>query len=810
MARQFKLAERNGYKIMKLPMSWLSDYMDAEGITPKEYADRLTMTGSKVEGVESLGGEIDKVVVGKVLTCEDHPDSDHLHVCTVDAGTGEELQIVCGAPNVKAGQTVPVALHGSTLPGGIKIKKGKLRGVVSNGMICSHEELGISAGLLGYEPEYGILVLPDELKAGTDIKDVFGLNENVVEFEITSNRPDCFSVIGLARESALTFNREFNVKKPVFHEVSDNISDHISVEVKDREKCLRYCARMVKNVKIGPSPAWMRERLHACGVRPINNIVDITNYVLLEYGQPMHAFDLRDLADGKIIVRRAEDGEIIKTLDEQDRKLTADDLVIADGRRAVAIAGVMGGFNSEVKDDTTTVIFESATFDASSVRLTAQRVGLRTESSSRYEKGLDYNNTVPAVERACQLVEELGCGEVCSGMIDALGCVKEPVKIPFRPEKINKFLGTDIETDEMIRIFKALEIEVDTKSMTLTPPSFRPDLEGEADIAEEAARFFGYEKIPTTLLSGEATRGGKNAGQQLSDRISELLCAQGMYEIYTMTFISPSNFDKINLPADSELRNTVKIKNPLGEDTSVMRTTTIPSMLDILARNYNYRNASARLFELGKIFLPREGEKLPDEPVVITLGMYGENEDFFTLKGIAEELFAQLCISGVEFKAVKDNPAYHPGRAAEVFAGGRRLGVIGQLHPSVSRKYGIDVPCYAAELSFDAVKDAVNADVKYKPLPKFPAVTRDLAMLVDKAVPVAEIESIIKKSAGKLLEEIKLFDVYEGAQIPEGKKSVAYSAVFRAADRSLTGDEVQTVFDKIVKELAGKLNAQLR
>ena len=793
---------------MKLPMSWLSDYMDAEGITPKEYADRLTMTGSKVEGVENLGSEIDKVVAGRVLTCEDHPDSDHLHVCTVDAGTGEELQIVCGAPNVKAGITVPVALHGSTLPGGVKIKKGKLRGVVSNGMICSHDELGISEGLLGYEPEYGILILPDDIKPGTDIKDVFGLNENVVEFEITSNRPDCFSIIGLARESALTFGREFSVPKPEFTEAQDNIADHLSVEVLDKDKCLRYCARMVKNVKIGPSPAWMREHLHACGVRSINNIVDITNYVLLEYGQPMHAFDLRDLEDNKIIVRRAADGEVIKTLDEQDRKLTNDDLVIADGKRAVAIAGVMGGFNSEVKDDTATVIFESATFDAASVRLTAQRVGLRTEASSRYEKGLDYNNTVPAVERACQLVEQLGCGEVCSGMLDVVGNVKERITIPFRPDKINKFLGTDIDESEMLRYFKALGIEVD--NMTLIPPTFRPDLEGEADIAEEVARFHGYDKIPTTLLSGEATCGGKTPEQKLADKIGELLCAQGMNEIYTMTFISPSNFDKIGLSADSPLRNTVKIKNPLGEDTSVMRTSTIPSMLDILSRNYNYRNASARLFEQGKIFLPKEGEKLPDEPVVVTLGMYGADEDFFTLKGVVEELLEQLHINNASFTAVKDNPTYHPGRAAKVTANGTELGIIGQIHPSVSKKYGIDVPCYAAELSFDALKAAIDYDIKYSPLPKFPAVTRDIAMLVDRETPVAEIEAVIRRSAGKLLEDIKLFDVYEGEQIPEGKKSVAYSAVFRAADRSLTGDEVQEVFDKVLKNLASELDAQLR
>ncbi|MBR0469659.1 MAG: phenylalanine--tRNA ligase subunit beta, partial [Clostridia bacterium] len=600
--------------------SWLKDYMDID-VTPKEYSDVMTMSGSKVEGYESMGDSVQNVVTGKVLTCEDHPDSDHLHITTVDAGTGEILQIVCGAPNCKAGIIVPVALVGAELPGG-KIKKGKIRGVESSGMLCSHDELGITEDMLGYEPEYGILVLPEDTPIGKDIRDIFGMNETVVEFEITSNRPDCFSIIGLARESAATFGKKFTIPEVKFNENSENIADTISVEVQDKDKCKRYCARMVKNVKIAPSPSWMQQRLTACGVRPINNIVDITNYVLLEYGQPMHAFDLRDLEDNKIIVRRAEDGEVIKTLDEQDRQLTNNDLVIADGKRAVAIAGVMGGFNSEVKDDTTTVIFESATFDAASVRLTAQRVGLRTESSSRYEKGLDYNNTVPAVERACQLVEELGCGEVVGGMIDVMGNVKDMETLPFRPEKINAFLGTDIPTEDMVKIFNALEIAVDNDKMTVTPPSFRPDLEGEADIAEEVARFYGYDKIPTTLLSGEATCGMKNDRQKAQDAIGESLNAQGMYEIYTYTFVSPSIFDKLNIPADSDLRNVVKITNPLGEDTSVMRTTTIASMLEILARNYNYRNAAAKLYEIGKVFIPT-GEELPNEPYKITMGMYG-------------------------------------------------------------------------------------------------------------------------------------------------------------------------------------------
>lgn len=793
---------------MNLPMSWLNDYMDID-VTPKEYSDRLTMSGSKVEGFENMGESVQNVVAGKVLTCVDHPDSDHLHVCTVDAGTGEILQIVCGAPNVKAGIIAPIALVGAVLPGG-KIKKGKLRGVESCGMICSHDELGITEDMLGFTPEYGILILPDDTPVGKDIKDIFGMNETVVEFEITSNRPDCFSIIGLARETAATFNKKFTIPEVKFTENSENIADTISVEVLDKDKCKRYCARMVKNVKIAPSPSWMQERLRACGVRPINNIVDITNYVLLEYGQPMHAFDLRDLADNKITVRRAADGEVIKTLDEQDRTLTSNDLVIADGKRAVAVAGVMGGFNSEVKDDTTTVIFESATFDAASVRLTAQRIGLRTEASSRYEKGLDYNNTVPAVERACQLIEELGCGENVGGMIDVMGNVTDMETLPFRPEKINAFLGTDVSTEDMVKIFDALEIKTDLDKMTVTPPSFRPDLVGEADIAEEVARFYGYDKIPVTLLSGEATCGKKSARQQMQDSVNELLTAQGMYEIYTYTFTSPSVFDRLNIPSDSNLRNTVKISNPLGEDTSIMRTTTIASMLDILARNYNYRNPSARLFEVGKVFIPTEDGKLPDEPMKITMGMYGDNADFYDLKGICESLFNGLNVKGVKYEAVTDNPTFHPGRCAKVSAGGKTLGVIGEIHPSVMRKFGIETPVYVGELDFENTFLNSKTDIKFKELPKYPAVTRDIAMLVDKSVPVADIEAVIVKASGKTLESLALFDVYEGAQIPEGKKSVAYSAVYRALDRSLTGEEVQKVFDKVVRNLEGQLGAQLR
>lgn len=794
---------------MDLPMSWLGDYTDITGVTPKEYSDKMTMSGSKVEGVENLGRELDKVVVGKVLGCEDHPDSDHLHVCMVDVGEDEPIQIVCGAPNVAVGQKVPVALNGSTLPGGMKIKKGKLRGVMSNGMICSHDELGIEPSRLGYEPEYGILVLDETSEIGSDVKDLFGLNENVVEFEITSNRPDCFSIIGLARETAATFKKPFNVPVPTFNETDGDINDMISVSISDPEKCMRYCARAVKNVKIGPSPKWMRERLEACGVRAINNIVDITNYVLLEYGQPMHAFDIRDIAGGKINVRRANDGEVIKTLDEEDRTLTADDLVIADSDRAIAIAGVMGGFNSEIKDDTTTVVFESAMFDAASVRLTAQRVGLRTESSSRFEKGLDYTNTVPAIERACQLVEELGCGENVGGMIDVLGNVPESVSIKFRPEKINAFLGTDVSTEEMLEIFARLGIKADTDEMMLYPPSWRPDLLAEADIAEEVARFYGYDIIPTTLMTGATTCGIKTPEQKLESEISTILTSQGMYEIYTYNFQSPSVLDKLNIPADSELRNQVKISNPLGEDTSVMRTTMAGSMLDTLSRNYNYRTKSAKFFELGRVYIPNEKGQLPDEPRTLMMGMYGD-VDFFDIKGVCEEMFSELHIENVEYERLTDNPVYHPGRSAVIKVNGKTLGVIGEVHPSVLRNFEIGTKAYIGELDFMTIFNASNRDVKYTPLTKFPAVTRDFSIVVDASTPVAEIEKVMKKAGGKLLTKLELNDVYTGSQIPEGKKSVMYKAEFKAPDRSLTGEEADNLHAKIVKNLGNELGAELR
>lgn len=794
---------------MKVPMSWFNDYTNVDGIAPREYAEALTLTGSKVETVENMGADIQNVVTGKILEITEHPDSDHMVICKVDV-KDEILQIVTGAPNVKVGQIVPVAKNDSYLPGGVHIKTGKLRGVESFGMLCSHEELGLAESDLSWEPEYGILVLPEDTEVGMDIKDFFGLNEEVVEFEITSNRPDCFSVIGLARETAATFGKPFSVPTPTYNETSENIDDTISVTVENPDKCLRYTAKMIKNVKIGPSPAWMVHRLKAAGIRSINNIVDITNYILLEYGQPMHAFDLRHLSGGKIIVRSAEDGEVIKTLDEQDRTLNQNDLVIADAEKAVAIAGVMGGFNSEIEDDTTTVVFESATFDAVSVRLTAQKAGLRTEASSRYEKGLDVNNTIPAINRACQLVEELGCGEVVGGMIDVVGNVPAPTVLAFRPEKINAFLGIDISKEEMAGYLTTIDFKVDLDKMEITVPSFRPDVVAEADVAEEVARFYGYNKIPTTLISGEATKGSYSPLQKFRKDLSNMLTAQGMYEIYTFTFIGENEFDKLNLSPESPFRNAVKIRNPLGEDTSIMRTTMLASMLETLSYNYNRKNEEAKLFEISKTYIPTVAGELPNEPEKLAIGMYGKDIDFFDLKGALEEIIVGLNIKGITWAPLTTCPSLHPGRAASLMIGDKQIGILGQVHPTVCKNFQMDSTCFVAEIDILPLFESVDNDVKYKSLPKFPAAERDIAVLVDKTALVGDLEATIAKASGALLENIKLFDVYEGDRIPEDKKSVAFAISFRAADRSLTSEEVNKVFNKIVKDLQFKNNAQLR
>lgn len=789
---------------MKFPISWLNDYLDMSGISPKEYAHELTMSGSKVEGVENIGDSIQNVVVGKLNEVTDHPDSDHLKICQVDLGD-EVTQIVTGAQNIKTGDYVPVAKHGSTLPGGIKIKKGKLRGEVSNGMLCSFEELGLSQEDVPYAVADGILILDKPYPLGTDIKEIFGLDDDIVEFEITSNRPDCFSVIGLARETAATFGRECNIKTPVVNECGGNVNDIASVTVED-EDCLRYAARVIKNVKIGPSPKWMKDRLERSGIRSINNIVDITNYILLEYGQPMHAFNLSDLKDGAIVVRKAKEGEKIVTLDGEERQLDPSMLMICDKEKPICIAGVMGGENSEVREESTEILFECATFNGSNVRLTAKKLGLRTEASSRYEKGLDVNNIMPALDRACELVTLLGAGEVISGCIDVQNFKYTPNVIKFRPEKINSFLGTNIAKEEMVSILTKLNFEI--KGDDIIVPSFRPDVEAEADVAEEIARIYGYNKIESSALRGETTHGIKTPKQRLEDVAHNTLTSQGLYEIVTYSFTSPKVIAALNLN-DKNLEKEVEISNPLGEDTSVMRTTLLASVMNALSLNNNQRNQDAAIYEFANVYIPVDGEKLPDEHKNIAIGMYGDC-DFYTLKGVIENLIDAFNISDAEYVAETENTTFHPGRCANLAAQGKVIGTFGEVHPAVASNFGMSQRVYVAELDFNTLCQLHNEEKKYKKLPKYPAVSRDIAMLVDDEVTVGSIEKIISQCSGKILETIKLFDVYKGSQIPEGKKSVAYSVTYRAADRTLVDDEINSVFNKTVKRLETELGAQLR
>lgn len=790
---------------MKIPMSWLSDYTDMTGITPEQYNHALTMTGSKVEQVTNAGDEVQKVVTAKILSVDPHPDADKLKVCQVDTGT-ETIQIVTGADNVKPGQIIPVALDGAILPGGKKIKKGKLRGVESNGMMCSYEEIGMTKEDFP-DAEYGILILDDSLPLGKDIREVFGLNEHVVEFEITSNRPDCLSVIGLARETAVTFGRSFQLKQPEVKGAGGDINDLVKISVHDAETCKRYSAKAVKNVKIGPSPKWMADRLKACGIRAINNIVDITNYVLLEYGQPMHAFDLTFLEGGEINVRRAADGEKMTTLDGIDRTLDSSMLVICDAVKPVAVAGVMGGENSEVKDETKTILFESANFFGTSVRRTAKKLGLRTESSARYEKGLDPNNTEPALLRACELVEQLGCGEVVDGWIDIKGEIEPPRHLPFEPEKINRFLGCDISRADMEKTLQELGFFVGENEVIV--PSFRADVEGFADVAEEIARIYGYDKIPSTPLRGAQVEGVKTFPQKMEDLTRKLLTACGLYEIITFSFTNPNIFDKLYVEETSPLRNAVKITNPLGEENSIMRTTSIASMMETLARNSNFKADSARLFELARVYLPQEGELLPKEEQRVTIGMYG-GCGFYDLKGIIEALLEGLGISKCRYLPVKDNPSFHPGRTAGLYLAGEQIGILGQIHPQVCDNYGVSSEVYVAELNFDRLIAAATTERRYKPLPKYPAVVRDLALLVDETVLAADIEEIMKKKAKNLFAGLKLFDVYQGKQVPAGKKSMAYSLTLQSEEKTLTDEDVNAVVSDILATLEKKLGAQLR
>ncbi len=787
---------------MNLPLSWLKDYMNIDGIDNAAYMHGMTMSGSIVEGIENTAAEISNVVVGKILKVEKHPDADKLVVCQVDVGEDAPIQIVTGAPNVFEGAYVPVAKHKSTLPGGVKITKGKLRGVESYGMMCSTDELAMSD-----ERATGILILPDTMTIGEDIVKALDLDENIAEFEITSNRPDCMSIIGLARETAATFDRPINIPVPVCEGNSENVADMASVEIQNTELCSRFVARAVKNVKIAPSPGWMQKRLKACGIRAINNVVDITNYIMLEYGQPMHAYDLDNVEGKKIIVRNAKPDEQLETLDDQPRTLNSEMIVISDEKRAIGVAGVMGGANSEVTDTTTTVLFESACFNAALVRRGAKALGMRTDASALFEKGLDSENCLPAINRACQLMEELGAGEVVGGVIDVYPVGKEKTVLPFEPEKMNKFLGLDVSADEMKAILKKLDFKVEGDKVYV--PTFRADIEGMADVAEEIARIYGYDRIPTTMMKGEVVAGGKTPVQKLEDTVRTELTESGLYEIVTYSFIDPKENALVNIPEGDARCNMVRITNPLGEENSVMRTDLTSSMMKVLRTNYNRRNPEAALFEIGRIFNPVEGETLPCETQSLAIGMYGEY-DFYSLKGVVEQLLDRVGISNYDFAPCKDNPTYHPGRCAAVYIGGKLLGILGQIHPGVCANFKIDTEVYAAVLDFELIAANFTADRHYTALPKFPAVTRDIAVTVDKTVPVGDIVKIIKGQKSDIIEDCKLFDIYEGAQLGEGKKSVAYSITFRGADRTLTDDDVNPVTDKILKELESKLGAQLR
>jgi len=793
---------------MKLNRKWINEeFVDLSHVSDREYVEKLTVFGQKVETWERMDAEIKNVVVGKVVDIVRHENSDHMWVCQIDVGEEESVQIVTGAQNVKVGDMVPVAKHNSWLPGGVHITKGKLRGVKSNGMLCGLEELGLTQGDFPYAITDGIFIIEEPCEIGQDINTVIGNDDTIVDFEITNNRPDCYSIIGLARESAAAFGLPMRHHEPVVHgSDAGSIFEHLDVEVPATELCNRYSSRMVANVKIGPSPKWLRQRLRANGVRPINNIVDITNYVMLEYGQPMHAFDYRYVGSGKIVVREAEEGETLTTLDGNVRNLKPGMLVIADEHKPIGLAGIMGGENSEILDDTTTVVFESANFNGTSIRQTALALGMRTESSGKFEKNLDPMMTVPAVQRACELVELLGCGDVLDGIIDIINYVPSPKTLPLEPEKINHLLGTDISKEEMVKYLQLLELNVEGD--TIHVPSFRPDLNLMADIAEEVGRSYGYNEIPTTAFR-TSTQGGYAPEMKVEAKAGTLCRGLGYSEIITYSFVSPAIFDQIRLPQDSDLRNAMRIQNPLGEDTSIMRTIALPSMLEILGRNYSYHNKNVKLYELAKIYLPQEND-LPQEPKMLLLGAYGESVDFFTMKGELEAIFAGLRVQKSSYSAVSDNPSYHPGRCASVSVGGVHLGYLGQVHPTVAKNYGIDAEVYCCEISFTKLLEVLLSDATYAPLPKYPGVSRDISVICDEALTVGEAESVITASAGKLLRGVKLFDIYRGAGVPEGKKSLAFSMELRADDRTLTDADSEAVMSKVLSALETQCGATLR
>lgn len=796
---------------MLVPLKWLNEYVKIDDIDLQEFADSMTMSGSKVEEVIETGKEIENVVTGRIVKIEKHPNAEKLVVCQMDVGNGI-IQIITGADNVREGQVVPVALHGSKLPGGVKIKRGKLRGLESNGMLCSAAELGLGE----YVPNAaaGIYILPEDTKVGVDIKDVLNLGNAVIDFEITSNRPDCLSMIGMAREASVTFNRPLSIPEIHVKENDQNVNDFIDVEIKAKDLCRRYAVRVVRNVKIEESPDWMKERLKDAGVRPINNIVDITNYVMLEYGQPLHAFDYDKISGKKIIVRRAKDGENLKTLDGKDRELDNSMLVIADPKKPLVVAGVMGGEDSEVTEKSRNILFETANFNGTSVRLTSKKLGFRTEASSRFEKGIDPNIALDALNRAAELVVELKAGEVVSGVVDNYDNELTPWIVDISPDRINRFLGTNIPTDKMVSILESLKIDVADKDkdvMKAVIPTFRADIELEEDIAEEIARIYGYNNIESTRIRGEALEGGLNREQKIEDIARDILTGSGLYETITYSIVSPDDFDKINIPKNSALRNTITILNPLGRDLSIMRTTLIPSMLEVIARNYSKKIESAGFFELGRVYWPLDDKisKLPEEKNMLVIGMYGDC-DFYDIKGCIELLLQSLGIRKYEFKRESDNATFHPGKAAKLEVKRKNIGIVGEIHPDIIERFDIPKHVYICELDFDEIVSLSELDKHFKPLPKYPSIERDMALLVDRNVMVSEIEDIIREKGGNLIESIKLFDVYEGKQIPEGKKSIAYSIIYRSDCRTLKDDEVNKVHDSIIKSVESNLGAQLR
>lgn len=804
---------------MNTPLSWIKAYVPDLECTDQEYMDAMTLSGTKCEGFERLDADLDKIVVGQIEKIEKHPDADKLVICQVNIGT-ETTQIVTGATNVKEGLKVPVVLDGGRVagghdgkktPGGIKIKKGKLRGVESNGMMCSIEELGSTTEFYPEAPENGIYIFDDSIEVGADAVEVLGLHDTVFEYEITSNRVDCYSVLGIAREAAATFRKPFVAPEVKAVGTTGDVNDYIKVEVKDAELCPRYCAKVVKNVKIAPSPEWMQRRLSACGIRPINNLVDITNYVMEEFGQPMHAYDLSTIKGNKIVVRRAEDGEKFTTLDGQERTLDRDMLMICDEEKAIGLAGIMGGENSMITDDVQDMLFEAACFDGTNIRLSSKRVGLRTDASGKFEKGLDPNNAEAAINRACQLIEELGAGEVVEGMVDFYPEKKEEHQIKFDPDYVNNLIGFDLTEEEMISYFPALELEYDKETKMITVPTFRQDLIGMCDIAEEITRFYGYDKIPTTLPSGEATSGKLSEKLRIDELARSVALYCGFSQGMTYSFESPKVFDKLLLPEDSELRKTVTISNPLGEDFSVMRTTSLNGMLTSLATNYNRRNKDVRLFEMGNIYIPKAlpVTDLPDERMQFTLGFYGDG-DFFTMKGVVEEFLGQVGIDkDISYDAKAGKTFLHPGRQANVVYNDTVIGYLGEVHPTVCENYNMKTRAYVAVIDMPYIYEMANFDKKYEGIAKFPAVSRDISMVVPKEILVGDIEAVIKQRGGKILESYSLFDIYEGDQIEKGFKSVAYNIVFRAKDRTLEENDIAGAMKKILNGLE-RLGIQLR